>query len=163
MTSTPTIATGRGTAPARLTGGRRAADLAHTLLGAAFVLALLGQVYLAGTGAFARHTGAHAVRHAFAAHEHLGDALGITAVVLLVLALVAHADRITMIAAFVLALLTETAQHGLAQAGHDNRWVGGLHAFDGMVILLLACWLVLRGRRRARAAARGITPARHDS
>lgn len=130
------------------TGYRRGTDIAYTLLASLFVVAVLVQVFLAGAGAFAHHSGTHAVQHPFSAHETLGNILGIAAVVLLVLALVAHVDRITMIAALVLAVLTEVAQHGLAQAGHDNRWVGGVHAFDGMLILLLASWLAIGGYRR---------------
>lgn len=148
MATTSTHAPAASARAGELRGLRKGADVAYAVLGAAFVLALLVQVYLAGAGAFAHHSGPHVVHHPFAAHEDLGNVLGIVAVVLLVLALIAHVNRMTMIGAFVLALLTETAQHGLAQAGHDNRWVGGLHAFDGMLILLLAVWLALAAYRR---------------
>jgi hypothetical protein len=128
----------------QLTGVRRGVDLAFAVLATAFVGAVLVQVYLAGAGAFAHHT----VHHAFAAHEDLGNVLGIAAIVLFVLALVARVNWTTVIGALLLALLTELAQHGLAQAGHDNRWVGGVHAFDGMLILGLATWLALGAWRR---------------
>jgi hypothetical protein len=45
-------------------------------------------------------------------------------------------------------LLTEVAQHSLAESGTDNPAVGGLHAVVGMVVLLLATWLALAGYRR---------------
>lgn len=132
-------------APAELGSVRRGIDLAFAVLAALFTFAVLAQVFLAGAGAFAQHT----VHHPFAAHEDLGNVLGIAAIVLFVLALVARVNRSTLIGALVLALLTELAQHGLAQAGHHNRWVGGVHAFDGMLILVLAIWLALAaGRRR---------------
>lgn len=141
-----------GPAPVQLGGVRRGADLGFAGLAGLFTLAVLAQVYLAGAGAFAPHT----VAHAFAPHEDLGNVLGIVAIVLFVLALVARVSTATVLGALVLALLTELAQHGLAQAGHHNRWVGGVHAFDGMLILMLALWLTVAGCRR-RFAARAIT------
>lgn len=130
--------------PDDVTGVRRGFDTAYTVIACAFALAVFAQVYLAGAGAFAHHS----VHHPFAAHEDLGNVLGIAAVVMFVLALVARVNRATVINALVLALLTEGAQHGLAQAGHHNRWVGGLHAFDGILILVLAIWLAVAGYRR---------------
>lgn len=127
-----------------LSGARRGADTAYAVLSLLFLAALLVQVFLAGAGAFAHRS----VQHPFAAHEDLGNVLGIVAVVLLVLALVAHVSKVTMIGAFVIALLTEVAQHGLAQGGDDNRWIGGAHAADGMIILLLAAWLAVAAYRR---------------
>lgn len=137
------------TAPAALGSVRRGIDAAFAILAGLFTLAVLAQVYLAGAGAFAHHT----VHHAFAAHEDLGNVLGIAAIVLFVLALAARVNRSTVIGALVLALLTELAQHGLAQAGHHNRWVGGVHAFSGMLILVLAISLTLAGYRRRVGAA----------
>jgi len=52
---------------------------------------------------------------------------------------------------FVLALLVTVAQTVLAAAGDSNKWVGGLHALDGMVILLLSVWLAVTAWRRTRA------------
>ena len=56
------------------------------------------------------------------------------------------------LALFVLALLVIVAQIGLAAAGDNNKWIGGLHALDGMVILLLSLWLAITARRRRTAA-----------
>jgi heme A synthase len=45
-------------------------------------------------------------------------------------------------------LLVVVAQSGLAAAGENNKWIGGLHALDGMVILLLSIWLAIAAWRR---------------
>jgi hypothetical protein len=36
-------------------------------------------------------------------------------------------------------------------AGDSSKWVGGAHALDGMVILLLSLWLAIAARRRRRS------------
>jgi hypothetical protein len=36
--------------------------------------------------------------------------------------------------------------------GDSNKWFGGLHAFDGTLILLLLLWLAIAARRRRKAA-----------
>ena len=134
------------TATTALAGYRRAVDLIYGYLLAAFVLAVLVQIYLAGVGAFGRHQAG-----AFDPHENLGHALGIGAGVIFVLALVAHQSLRTMIWALVLALLTEVAQEGLASGGRSDKWIGGLHAFDAALILALSVWLLLVWRRRQKA------------
>jgi hypothetical protein len=132
----------------QLTGWRRGTDTAYAAVQILFALALLVQVYLAGFGAFAHRKGG------FDAHETFGDVLGIVAVVLFVLALLAWVGRWTVIGAFVVGVLTETAQHGLAQGGHHHPVVGGLHALDGMIILIVAAWLAVTAYRRRFAGAR---------
>ena len=85
--------------------------------------------------------------------------------ILLILALIAWASRATVIGTFVLALLVIVAQTALAAAGENSKWIGGLHALDGMVILLLSLWLAITaGRRRtpaghARWISRPSTPS----
>jgi hypothetical protein len=135
-------------APAELSTARRRVDTAYAALAIAFTLAIFVQLYLAGAGAFAHH----GVHHAFAAHEDLGHYLGVASGVLLILSLIARATRWTMIGSLLLVLTTEVAQEGLASAGHHNRWVGGLHAFDGGLILLLALALSLAAYRRRFAS-----------
>jgi uncharacterized protein DUF6220 len=137
-------------APVGLVGHRRVVDTFYGYLLGLFVLGVLVQIYLAGVGAFGRHQAG-----AFDPHENLGHALGIAAVVILVLALVAHESRRTMIWALVLALLTEVAQEGLAAGGRSDKWVGGVHAFDAALILALSVWLLLAWRRRQRAFSTG--------
>lgn len=136
-----------------LTGARRAAHVAFGYLTALFAAGVLVQVFLAGAGVFGMTTTDAEHAGSFGLHRAFGNALGITAGVLLLLALVARHSLRVVIGALVLALLTEVAQHGLAAAGSSDRWFGGLHAADGVLILLLACWLAFltapRGRRRA--------------
>lgn len=39
-----------------------------------------------------------------------------------------------------------------AAAGDSNKWLGGAHALDGMIILLLSLWLAIAAwRRRSRS------------
>jgi hypothetical protein len=133
--------------PASLTGYRRGFDVAYAWLSGVFLLAILAQIFLAGLGAFHRH-GTPGV--GFGPHEDLGNALGIAACVLLVLALVARPSWRIVVCALVLAVLSEVAQHGLAQFGKDNQWVGAVHALDGMFILLLATGLAFTSIRRVR-------------
>jgi len=132
---------------APLTGYRRGFDVAYAWLSGVFLLAILAQTFLAGLGAFHRH-GTPGV--GFGPHEDLGNALGIAACVLLVLALVARPSWRVVVCALVLAVLTEVAQHGLAQFGKDNQWIGAVHALDGMFILLLAAGLAVASIRRMR-------------
>ena len=135
---------------APLTGYRRGFDVAYAWLSGVFLLAILAQAFLAGLGAFHRH-GTPGV--GFGPHEDLGNALGIAACVLLVLALVARPSWRVVVCALVLAVLTEVAQHGLAQFGKDNQWIGAVHALDGMFILLLAAGLAVTSIRRIRHSA----------
>jgi hypothetical protein len=46
-------------------------------------------------------------------------------------------------------------QTALAAAGENSKWIGGLHALDGMVILLLSLGLAITARRRRTAARDG--------
>lgn len=140
-----TTAAGRATAPPR-PAYREIADRGYAVLSVLFVLALLVQVLFAGLGAF--HGG-------FDLHETLGNALGITAGVLFIVSLIAWAGRWVVIGALVVGLLTEVAQHGLAQFGHDHPWIGAVHALDGMLILLLSVWLALAAARRCRRVRPG--------
>jgi len=144
MTTAPTHAASEQAPRADLSTARRRVDTAFAVLVMAFTLAIFVQLYLAGAGAFAHHS----VQHPFAAHEDLGHYLGIASGVLLILSLIARATRRTVIGSLLLVLTTEVAQEGLASAGHDNRWIGGLHAFDGGLILLLALALSATAYRR---------------
>jgi hypothetical protein len=76
----------------------------------------------------------------------------VISLVLLILALIAWASRGTVIGTFVLAVLVIVAQVGLAALGDSDKWFGGLHALDGMVILLLSLWLAVTAWRRRKAA-----------
>lgn len=149
MTRTSAPTAGRAVAPAKLTGTRKNVDIAYALLIIAFTIAVLIQIYLAGAGAFSRWSGGSA--HPFSAHEDLGHYLGMASGAVLILSLIARANRSTMIGSLFLVLTTEVAQEALASAGHHNRWLGGLHAFDAGVILVLAIWLSITAYRRCLA------------
>lgn len=96
VTSTPTRLAGPNRPATALTRARHGVVSAFPMLAVAFTMALFVQIYLAGAGAFAHHS----VYKAFAAHENLGNILGIVAVVLLVLALITRLNRATMIGSF---------------------------------------------------------------
>jgi hypothetical protein len=116
-----------------------------------FVLGVLVQVFLAGVGVFGINASKVADASSFDPHRAWGTVLMVIALVLLILALIAWASRATVIGTLVLALLVIVAQSGLAAAGDSNKWLGGLHALDGMVILLLSLWLAVTAWRRTRA------------
>jgi hypothetical protein len=134
------------------TGARRAADVAYGYLAAFFVLGVLFQVYLAGIGIFGINSAKVANATSLDPHRTWGTVLMVLSVILLILALIAWASRATVIGTFVLALLVIVAQTALAAAGDNSKWIGGLHALDGMVILLLSLWLAIAARRRRTAA-----------
>jgi hypothetical protein len=131
-----------------LTGARRAADTGYAYVSLLFVAGVLVQVYLAGVGAFAIDALKIANASSFDAHRSWGFVLGGVAVVLLILALAARESRRTMIAALVLAVLVFVAQSALADAGESSKWLGGLHALDGILILLLSTWIAIAAWRR---------------
>jgi len=141
-----------------LVGWRRGVDRAFVYLVTLFFVGVLVQVFLAGVGAFGE-LGDHVTKledaSSFDPHRALGNILGGLALILLILAALARAARPVWVGALVLAILAAVAQSGLAAGGEDNKWVGGLHALDGIIILLLAGWLTGRGHRReaARRAA----------
>lgn len=136
------------------TGARRAVDVAYGYLAAFFVLGVLFQVYLAGVGIFGINSTKVANATSLDAHRAWGTVLMVLSLILLILALIAWVSRATVISTLVLALLVVVAQTALAAAGDSSKWIGGLHALDGMVILLLSLWLAIAARRRQTAARR---------
>lgn len=131
-----------------LSGARRMADIGYMYLSAVFVAGVLVQVYLAGIGVFGINALDIGNASSFDAHRTLGGVLEGVAVAMLILALAARESRRTLIAALVLAILVVVAQTALASAGDTNKWVGGLHALDGMVILLLSAWMAIAAWQR---------------
>ena len=132
-------------------GLRRGVDIVYGYLAAFFVLGVLFQVYLAGVGVFGINARKVANASSLNPHRAWGSVLMILAIVLLILALAAWQSVRTVIGTFVLALLVVVAQVVLAAAGDSNKWIGGLHAFDGMMILLLSLWLAVAAWRRRTA------------
>ena len=135
----------------RRAGARQAVDRAYGYLAAFFVLGVLVQVYLAGIGIFGINSTKVANATSLDPHRAWGTVLMVLSLILLILALIAWASRTTVIWTFVLALLVIVAQTALAAAGENSKWTGGLHALDGMVILLLSLWLAITARRRRTA------------
>jgi Mn2+/Fe2+ NRAMP family transporter len=115
-----------------------------------FVLAVLAQVFLAGVGVFGEHARKIANASSFDPHRALGSVLGFVAVGLFLIAVAARASRSTVIGALFLAVLVLAAQPALASSGDSNKWVGGLHALDGMLILFLSISLAWTAYRRER-------------
>ncbi len=142
------------TVPVELTGWRARVDQFYAYLMAAFVVAVLVQVFLAGVGVFGDHSVKVANASSFDPHRALGSVLGLVAVVLFLVALAARASRATVVGALILALATMAAQPALANAGDSNKWVGGFHALDGMLILVVSVWLTGAAHRREAARRR---------
>ena len=141
-----------------LTGYRRKIDVVYVYLSALFVVGVLAQVFLAGVGVFGMNTPKGADSSSFDAHRGFGFVLMVISLLLLVLALVARQSMRTTISTLVLALLTVIAQSVLASLGDNNKWVGGLHALDGMLILLLSLWIAVLGWRRVTRRSRPSAP-----
>src|SRR5947209_8767025 len=145
-----------------MTGWRRGCDRAYAYVASLFMLGIAVQFFLAGVGVFGDHSAKVENASSFDPHRAVGSILGLVAIVLFLLALAARESRGTVLWTLVLAILTAGAQPGLAGAGDDHKWVGGLHALDGVVILVLGAWLTAMahrreaGRRRNEPAA---TPA----
>ena len=139
---------GRAVTSRPRSGLRRGADLAYGYLAAFFVLGVLFQVYLAGEGVFGINARKVADASSLDPHRMWGSVLMVLALVLLILALVAWRSVRTVLSTLLLALLVIVAQSGLAAAGDSNKWLGGAHALDGMIILLLSLWLAIASWRR---------------
>lgn len=148
MTDTTTVAS------SDLVGWRRGVDRAFVYLVTLFFIGVLVQVFLAGVGVFGDHSLKVEDASSFDPHRALGNILGALAIVLVILAALARPSRANSIGALVLAVLAAGAQSGLAAGGEDNKWVGGLHALDGIIILLLAGWLTGMAHRREAARRR---------
>jgi Mn2+/Fe2+ NRAMP family transporter len=131
-----------------VSSGRRGADTAFAYLSALLVLALLVQIFLAGFGVFDLNGTKLDDADSFDAHAALGHILGIVAVVMLILAIVARTSKLAIWGSLALVVFIEVVQSMLAGAGEDHAWVGGLHALDGGLILVFALWLHLSSRRR---------------
>jgi len=132
----------------RLHGVRRGFDVVYCYLSAAFVAGVLLQVFFAGVGVFGINAAKVANASSFDLHRGWGFVLMVTSLVLLIIALVARESARTMIAALVLAVLTIVAQNVLAAFGDNDKWIGGLHALDGILILLLSAWIAIVAWRR---------------
>ena len=141
--------TGQVTA-APITGLRRGALLGYRWALLAFLLAGAAQIFLAGLGAFRLQDQglAAAGDSAFAPHRALGFSMGGIALLILVLAVIARPGARAIAGSAVLVLLTSLVQSLLAGFAEDHAVFGGLHAFDGLLILGIAGYLYVRSRQR---------------
>ncbi|MGA2519723.1 MAG: DUF6220 domain-containing protein [Acidimicrobiales bacterium] len=135
-------------------GWRVGLDRVYAHLTGLFALGVLAQVFLAGVGVFGDHVRQVANAASFDPHRALGTVLGVVAVVLFVMVALARPGRSAVIGALALAVLTLAAQPLLANAGDNNKWVGGFHALDGMLILILSLWVAGTSHRRQAARRR---------
>jgi len=136
-----------------MSGASRTADKIFAWLAAITAVAVLVQVFLAGVGVFGMDAPKAEDAGSFDTHRMLGEIIGGLTLLMLIAALVARASKRVMWTSIVLFLLAEFAQHGLASGGNSNKWVGGLHALVGVVILLMALWLHLDSRPRLTGRA----------
>jgi hypothetical protein len=107
----------------------------HWTLGAFLVCGAV-QVFLAGLGVFSRSGDPGIDPHRFFALV-----LAVVALVVVVLAVMAHAGARIIGLCALLFVLTFVVQSLLAMWGGDNAWFGGLHALDGLLLIGLAGYL----------------------
>jgi len=131
---------------------RRGAYHGYQWLLLAFVLLGVVQIFLAGLGVFRlqdQTLGGDGGDTAFAPHRAVGFTLAGIALLILLLAVVAGPGARAIAASAVLVVLTSLVQSLLAGLAEDHALYGGLHAFDGLLILGIPAYLYLRSRRRA--------------
>lgn len=130
---------------------RRGAARGYQWVLLAFLLLGVVQIFLAGLGVFRlqdQTLGGAGGDTAFAPHRAVGFTLAGVALVILVLAVIARPGTRAIILSAVLVLLTSLMQSLLAGLADDHAIYGGLHAFDGLLILGIAAYLFVRSRQR---------------
>jgi Family of unknown function (DUF6220) len=149
MTDSATATTTSTATPgAGLVGWRATVHRVYRYLIAIYVVAIVVLILLAGEGIFGDHSAKIADAKSLDPHRALGSILGLVAVVLFLLALAARVNRGTVIRTLVLAVLALVAQPALAGGGEHNKWVGGFHVIDGIIILGLSARLAFEANRR---------------
>ena len=149
MRSEHTVAVGTGQVPAApATGMRRGALAGYRWALLAFLLAGVTQIFLAGLGAFRLQDQAGAGDSAFAPHRALGFSMGVVALLILVLVVIARPGARAIAGSAMLVLLTGLMQSLLAGFAEDHVVFGALHALDGLLILGIAGYLYYWARRR---------------
>jgi cytochrome b561 len=110
----------------------RWARIGYSLVAWLFAIAAVVQVYLAGQGVFA--TGS------FELHRNVGYAIGILALILLVLSFAARMP-LRVIAATALLFVLMILQSVLVLMRADQPNLAALHPVNGFLIVLLAVWI----------------------
>ena len=116
-----------------------------------FLLLGVVQIFLAGLGVFRLQDQTLAGSGgdtAFAPHRAVGFTMAGVAVLILVLALIARPGARAITGAAVLVAATSLMQSLLAGLADNHAVYGGLHAFDGLLILGIATYLYVRSRQR---------------
>jgi hypothetical protein len=134
-----------------LTGLRGVTFRGYRWLLLGFLLLGVAQIFLAGLGVFRlqdQTLGGSGGDTAFAPHRTVGFTLAGFALLILVLALIARPGARAIILSAVLVLLTSLVQSLLAGLADDHAVYGGLHAFDGLLILGIPAYLYVRSRQR---------------
>ena len=133
------------------TGLRGVAFRGYHWLLLGFLLLGVVQIFLAGLGVFRLQdqtlSGAGGDT-AFAPHRAVGFSMAGVALLILVLALIARPGARAITGAAVLVAATSLMQSLLAGLADDHAVYGGLHAFDGLLILGIAAYLYVRSRQR---------------
>jgi len=135
----------------RFTGVRGIAFRGYHWLLLGFLLLGVVQIFLAGLGVFSlqdQTLGGAGGDAAFAPHRAVGFSMAGVALLILVLALIARPGARAITGSAVLVLLTSMMQSLLAGLADDHAVYGGLHAFDGLLILGIAAYLYARSRQR---------------
>jgi hypothetical protein len=135
----------------RSTALRRVAARGYRWLLLGFLLLGVAQIFLAGLGVFRLQNQTLAGSGgdtAFAPHRAVGFSMAGVALLILLLALLARAGTRAITGAAVLVVLTSLMQSLLAGLADDHAVYGGLHAFDGLLILGIATYLYVRSRQR---------------
>src|SRR6266576_5833393 len=135
----------------RFTGLRGIAFRGYHWLLLGFLLLGVVQIFLAGLGVFSlqdQTLGGAGGDTAFAPHRAVGFTMAGIALLILVLAVIARPGARAITGSAVLVVLTSLVQSLLAGLADNHAVYGGLHAFDGLLILGIAAYLYARSRQR---------------
>lgn len=122
----------------------------YVALSGLFILGVFVAFFLAGEGIFGLDQKKLDDAGVLDPHRATGNALGLIALIMLIVAAIARSGRRQVIGSAVLLVLAGGVQSALASA--SNHFVAGLHVLDAGIILTLAFWLHLSARKLLRAA-----------
>lgn len=120
---------------------RDLARRALPIVSGAFLVCLLGQVFLAGLGVFDDPS-------AFLTHRDVGYALGFGTLIILILALIARPGR-SIVGLSALLLVQFTLQSVFVAVRTDAPVVAAFHPVNGVLIILVVAAIVVLSARPA--------------
>ena len=136
-----------------MAGVRRGARAVYRVAIALTALAGVVQIFLAGRGVFGIHGAAKLDdQSSLDPHRVLGNAIGIAAIVLFVLALLMW-DRRLIVWTLVLVVLTVAVQN--VTSTDEHPWIAGFHPVSGVAIVAIAGSLAGAAWRPSRTAMAG--------